>query len=303
VAAASLLAITATACSGEEAGTGGGSPPRATGAETTTEAIPASETSAEISADDYDPSLFDDSSTTVDNEWWPLEPGTRFVWRGWTEEDEERVPHRIVFTVTDLTKVIDGVRTVVGWDRDFSRGELVEAELVFFAQDKHGNVWHFGQYAETHEDGELVGGQAWLVGHLEGAKAGIFMRADPRPGTPAYSQGFAPAPFYWDDWGKVYKAGERTCTPLDCYEDVLVIDESEPTKPGAHQLKYYARGVGNVRTGWRGKDPDKEVLVLEKVVRLSAQALANSRAKALELETRAAMYGGTPPAEPRSAEG
>jgi hypothetical protein len=268
------------------------------------ETTAASKTSSrEITAEDFDPGLFDGTSITIDNEWWPLEPGTQFVWRGSTEEDGERVPHRIVFTVTDLTKVINGVRTVVGWDRDFSRGQLVESELIFLAQDKEGNVWHFGQYSETWEGKELVGGQVWLVGHLKGAKAGILMKAQPRLGTPAYSEGFAPPPFYWDDYGKVDKMGLRTCVPAGCFEDVLVTDEFEPTKPGAHQLKYYARGVGNVRTGWRGRDADKEVLVLQKVVRLSREALAKARAEALKLETRASVYGRTPPAEPRGGEG
>jgi hypothetical protein len=259
--------------------------------------------SREITAEDFDPGLFDETSITIDNEWWPLEPGTQFVWRGSTEEDGERVPHRIVFTVTDLTKVINGVRTVVGWDRDFSAGQLIESELIFLAQDKEGNVWHFGQYSETWEGKELVGGQVWLVGHLKGAKAGILMKAQPRLGTPAYSEGFAPPPFYWDDYAKVDKMGQRTCVPAGCFEDVLVTDEFEPTKPGAHQLKYYARGVGNVRTGWRGRDADKEVLVLQKVVRLSREGLAKARAEALKLETRASVYGRTPPAQPRGGEG
>ncbi len=298
--------LSATGCSSDaasEADKGPAAAETTTGSKTAPETTAASKTSSkQVSADDFDPSLFDETSTTIDNEWWPLEPGTQFTWRGWTQEEEERVPHRIVFTVTDLTKEINGVRTVVGWDRDFSGGQLVESELIFLAQDKQGNVWHFGQYAETWEGRELVGGQVWLVGHLEGAKAGILMKAEPRLGTPAYSQGFAPAPFYWDDYGKASKMGARTCVPAGCFEDVLVIDEFEPTKPGAFQVKYYARGVGNVRTGWRGRDADREVLVLEKVVRLGADALARSRARALELETRASVYGQTPPAEPRAVE-
>src|SRR3712207_4345184 len=55
-------------------------------AETTTETTTSSKP---ISADDYDPSRFDETSTTIDNEWWPLAPGTQFTWRGWTQEDEE----------------------------------------------------------------------------------------------------------------------------------------------------------------------------------------------------------------------
>ncbi len=298
LAAGTGLVLGMSGCAGD------GSPATANATETRGEATVSSPAkSRPISADDYDPSIFGADSTTIDNEWWPLKPGTRFEWRGYTEEAEgERIAHRIVFTVTDLTKEIDGVRTLIGWDRDFSDGELVEGELIFLAQDKNGNVWHFGQYSETYEDGEFVGGSAWLVGNLEGAKAGILMKAEPRLGAPAYSQGFAPPPYFWDDHAKVDKTGQRTCVPAGCFEDVLVTDEFEPTKPGAHQLKYYARGVGNVRTGWRGSDADREVLVLEKVVRLSGDALAKARAEALKLEARASVYGRTPPAEPLGTE-
>jgi hypothetical protein len=255
----------------------------------------------EITAEDFDVSLFDDTSTTIDNEWFPLTPGTRWVWRGSTQEEEGRVAHSIVFTVTDLTKEINGVRTLVGWDRDFSDGELVETELIFLAQDKERNIWHLGQYSETFEEGEFVGGSAWLAG-FEGAKAGIWVKADPQLGKPAYSMGFAPPPYFWDDFAKTFKMGQKTCVPAGCYEDVLVTDEFEPGKPGAHQLKYYARGVGNVRTGWRGEDADKEVLVLVRVAQLSPAALAKARTEALKLETRAYTYGRTPPAEPLDAE-
>jgi hypothetical protein len=236
-------------------------------------------------------------STTIDHAWWPLKPGTQFTWTGHTEEEGEKIPHRIVFTVTDLTKTVNGVDALIGWDRDFSDGKLVETELIFLAQDRQGNVWHLGQYSESFEDGELVGGQAWLVGHLEGAKAGIMMRADPRVGSPAYSEGFAPAPFFWDDWGKVAKTGQKTCVPQGCHEGVMIIDEYEPRVPNAFQTKWYARGVGLVRVGWRGEDASKEELVLNKIVRLKGAALAKARTEALKLETRANVYGSTPPAK------
>jgi hypothetical protein len=306
VMAAGLLLLVATpACTGgggEEgrtsstrSGTNGG-PETVAGTTATNEDNP-----TVLAATDFGQSLFDENSATIDNKWVPLKPGTRFVWDGSTEEEGERIPHRIVFTVIDLTKVVDGVRTRVGWDRDFSDGQLVEAELIFLAQDMQGDVWHFGQYSEEWEDGEFGGGQAWLEGYLKGAKAGIYMPANPRLGTPAYSEGFAPPPFFWDDWGKVYKAGKHLCVPVDCYDDVLVIDEFEPRKPGAHQLKYYAPGIGNIRTGWRGTDPDKEVLVLSKVLHLSAQERARAQAEALKLETRASLYGRTPPSQPSGA--
>jgi len=62
---------------------------------------------------------------------------------------KRRIHHRVVFTVTNLTKVIDGVRNLVLWDRDYSANRLVEAALAFFAQDNDGHVWHWGQYPRS----------------------------------------------------------------------------------------------------------------------------------------------------------
>jgi hypothetical protein len=257
---------------------------------------------ADLRAVDYDPSFFDETSTTVDNQWFPLTPGTQFFYRGSTLEEKERVRHRVVFTVTDLTKVIDGVRTIVIWDRDFSQGELVETELAMFAQDTAGNVWHFGQYPEEYENGKFDKAPGWVAG-FEGARAGIAMKAEPQLGGPSYSQGYAPAPLNWDDRARVYQVDQRTCVPFACYEGVLVNEEFEPAKPGAFQLKYYAPGVGNVRVGWRGpNDKDHEVLVLYDLVQLDAAGMAEARAEALTLDQngyRRAQdsWGQTPPAE------
>jgi hypothetical protein len=305
-----LLALSASSCSGDTSSEADTTTESAQGTTETDQGTTETEqgttaesivSAGEITAEDFDVSLFDETSATVDNEWFPLEPGTRWVWRGSTQEEDGRIPHSIVFTITDLTKEINGVRTVVGWDRDFSDGELVETELIFLAQDTEGNIWHLGQYSETFEEGEFVGGSAWLAG-LEGAKAGIWVKADPQLGKPAYSMGFAPPPYFWNDFAKTFKMGQETCVPAGCYEDVLVTDEFEPDKPRAHQLKYYARGVGNIRTGWRGEDADKEVLGLVRVIQLSPNALAKTRTEALKLETRAYTYGRTPPAEARGAE-
>ena len=83
----------------------------------------------------FDPDIFDETSTTIDNEWWPLPPGKQMTWEGTALDDEgEKIPRKVVFTVTDMTKEIAGVRTVVGWDRDFQDGELTESELIFLAQ-------------------------------------------------------------------------------------------------------------------------------------------------------------------------
>ena len=79
---------------------------------------------------DFNTAKFD-NSTDVNNKWMPLKPGTQLVFEGETIENGESVPHRVIINVTDLTKVISGIRSVVTWDLDYSDGELVEAELAF----------------------------------------------------------------------------------------------------------------------------------------------------------------------------
>jgi len=239
--------------------------------------------------------------THISNEWFPLKPGTRFTYEGRTVENGESVLHRFVSTVTDLTKVVGGVRAVIAHDLDYSAGELVEAEIVFFAQDNDGTVWHLGEYPEEYEDGKVVAAPAWIHG-FQGARAGIIMQAAPRLGMPSYAQGWAPA-VNWTDRGVVDQVGLKTCVPVDCYQDVLVIDETSQQEPDAHQLKYFARGVGNVRVAWRGAgEKTQETLELVEVVQLGPQALAGARAEALKLEKRAYelskdVYAHTPPAE------
>jgi hypothetical protein len=251
--------------------------------------------------EDFDRKNFD-RSTIIDNKWFPLKPGMRYVYKGSTQEGKKRVPHRVVIVVTDLIKVIDGIPAVVVWEADYKDGELEESELVFFAQDKEGNVWHLGQLVEKYEEKDFVGAHAFLSG-TDGARAGIMMQAEPRAGTPSYSQGYAPPPVNWTDRGKVDQVGQKTCVPTGCYNDVLVIAESSDKEgPNAQQLKYYAPSVGFVRVGWRGKGEKlRETLELAEVVKLDPEALAKARAEALEIEKRAYVYGRTPPAELRPA--
>jgi hypothetical protein len=237
----------------------------------------------------------------VDNQWFPLRPGTQFILQGRANRGQGRLRHRVVFTVTDLTKVIDGVRNLVLWDRDYNAGRLQEAELTFHAQDDDGNVWNFGEYPEEYEHGKPAGApDTWIAG-TQRAQEGILMLASPRLGTPSYLQGWAPA-IEFADRARVYRTGRRDCIPLDCYDNVLVTDEWNPAEPGGHQRKYYAPGVGNIRVGATGDDNERETLVLVKVRHLGSGAMATVRAQALTLDARAYrtrpdLYRHTPPAE------
>jgi len=247
---------------------------------------------------DFDPANFS-APTEVTNPWFPLVPGTRFTWKGHAT-DEERVSREVVFTVTDMTKVVDGVQTIVAWDRDYTDGELEEVELTFFAQDDDGNVWYFGEYPEELDGEKIVKTPAWIAG-LRGARAGIMMPAVPRLGTPSYAEGWGGSDVNWTDRGRVFRVGQETCVPVDCYPDVVVIDEFNPDEPGMHQLKYYAPDVGGVRVGWRGaREEEREVLVLVSLEQLSPAEMDEVRGIVLAQEARAYrispdVYGQTEP--------
>jgi hypothetical protein len=310
VAVALLLVISISACTSEvppETATEGEAAQEAAAeSEATSEPATEDETAPETAGEtpekvfeDFDPNNFD-RSTNIDNEWLPLQPGTQWVYEGITVEDGESIPHRIVFTVTDLNKEIAGVSTVVAWIVDYSDDQLVEQEIAFYAQDNDGNVWYLGEHPEEYEDGEFVDAPTWLAG-LEDARAGIKMKAEPQMGTPSYFQGWAPA-VEWTDYGQVDQMGQETCVAVDCYQDVLVIAESSLEEEDAYQLKYYAPGVGNVRVGWRGADATQEELELVELVELSPEALAEVRAEGLALEEHAYevsqdVYGQTSPAK------
>jgi hypothetical protein len=241
---------------------------------------------AQVTPSDFDPADFDPSSP-VDNRWFPLTPGTEFVYEGQALDDGELIERKVIATVTDMTKEVAGVRVVVAWERDYTDGELEESELAFWAQDGDGNVWHLGEYPEEYDDGILLKSPGWIAGE-HGARAGIQMMAEPTLGTLSYEQGYAPPPLNWVDRGRTFDVGVETCVAVDCYEGVLVIEEFERTKPGASQLKYYAPGVGNVRVGWRGKNEDEhEELELVSYRRLGGREMEAVRDAVAGLDERA----------------
>src|ERR671920_566166 len=257
------------------------------------------------SAKDFQRAKFDKSSTHITNEWLPLRPGLQLTYKGSAipEGEKTRVKRRVVSTVTDLSKVIDGVRTLVIWERDYTAGKLGESEIAFFAQDKAGNVWLLGEYPEEYENGKFVDAPTWISGQ-KGAHAGIAMLANPKVGSPDYAQGFAPPPVEFVDRARVHKKGQKTCVPVQCYKQVLVIEEFEKGVPGVFHLKYYAPKVGLVKVGWRGaNEVEKETLALVKRQQLSSKELAKARKTALQLDNRAykrsgEVYGKTPKAKP-----
>ena len=294
-----IIATSACATPGTSTEPAPAAPAETEGAEA--ETVPTEEPAVdpEFALPDFDAATFD-NPTKIDNQWFPMNPGTQYVFEGFTNEAGRQIPHSLIFTVTDLTKEILGVRTVVAYIVDYSDGQLVEAEIAFYAQDNDGNVWFMGEHPEVYEGGKMVEAPTWIPG-FKGAKAGIVMKVDPQLDLPSYAQGWGPA-VNWTDRGQVVAKGEQTCVPADCYEDVLVTEEFSQSEPDAFQVKYYAPGVGNVRVGWRGDDASHEELELTELIQLSLEALTEVRAAALALEAHAyeiskEVYSQTMPSE------
>jgi hypothetical protein len=226
------------------------------------------------------------ATPVIDNPRFSLTPGTQLILEGRANRGGGPLPHRVVFTITDLTKVINGVNTIVAWDVDLNENKLSETELAFWAQDNQGNVWNLGEYPEIYDlNGQLVGApDTWFAG-LEGAEGGIHMPAQPVVGQPYYIQGWAPT-IKFLDCATGFAENQTSCVPVGCFDNVFVTDETSPLdKAGGHQRKYYAPGVGIVQVA-AVNDPEGETLVMVERNQLGPDALAGVRDGALELENR-----------------
>lgn len=253
-----------------------------------------------LTAPPLDPTQFP-QPTQFNNRYFPLVPGTQYVYDGRSDRDGTGLrPARVVFTVTDATKVVNGVRSRVIWDQDYFDGEFVENEIHFFAADRAGNVWSMGEHPEELEGGVFAAATStWLSG-IQGAHAGIHVQGSPKAGGAPYVQGIAPAVGFFNA-ARVLSLSQFTCVPYGCFTNVLLTNEFSPDEPGAGSaLKYYAPGVGSVRVEPSGS-PELESLKLTSFRPLSATARAQANAEALRLDKHAyvvvpEVYSGSPPA-------
>ena len=178
-------------------------------------------------------------STTVDNPWMPLRPGTRWRFVGHTAGGTE---HTVV-TVLQSTKVVDGVRTVVVHDvTRRGNGKLLENTYDWFAQDRRGNVWYFGENTKAYDGGTVSRAGSWEAGR-HGARAGIVMKAHPRVGD-AYRQEYRKG--VAEDQARVLSRAGAADVPYGSLRGLLKTRDFTRLEPGADEVKYYAKGVGVV---------------------------------------------------------
>ncbi len=190
----------------------------------------------------YDPVINPaDFVGAIDNSYFPLTPGTTYIYEGTTEKGNEHVE----VTVTSDTKVILGVTCVAVRDTVTVDGELIEDTIDWYAQDKNGNVWYFGENSLSYEDGLVVSLEgSWIAG-VDGAKPGIIMEASPKV-RDLYRQEFSPG--VAEDMAEVLSLTESITVPAaTCTNNCLMTKEFSPIEPDAIERKLYAPGVGNVQ--------------------------------------------------------
>jgi len=206
-----------------------------------------------------DPSGF---TTTIDNPYWPMKPGTRWVY---TETDSEGAKLRIDVTVSDRTKrMADGIEARVVHDlATDEKGRPVEDTYDWYAQDADGNIWYLGEDTKEFENGKVVStAGSWEAG-VDGAEPGIAIPAHPEPGL-AYRQEYYAGKA--EDNGAILATGQQAETASGHYADALLSADSSAIEPNVLEYKLYAPDVGLVLTLDVSGDAGREELVSTRMV-------------------------------------
>jgi len=185
----------------------------------------------------------EDFVENVDNPYFPLRPGSIY----WYETETDEGLEQIVVEVLEEEREVMGVPVTVVRDTVTLDGELVEDTYDWFAQDNQGNVWYLGEDVTNFEDGvfrDKAG--SWEAG-VDGALPGVIMYADPaaslgRPYRQEYDPGNA------EDMAEVLSENASTTVPAGAFSGVVRTLDYTPLEPGVKEEKYYAPGIGLVRT-------------------------------------------------------
>ena len=239
-----LLALLATsaAAAAVEAGTRGSS----------TAACPIPKGSERVR---LDPAGF---TTRITNAWWPMRPGSRWVFR---ETDSAGAKQRVVVTVTSRTKLIaNGVRARVVHDVVTEDGAPVEVTDDWYAQDRCGNVWYLGEDTKEYENGRVVSTEGSFEAGVDGAQAGVIMPAKPRVGLRYRQEHYEGEA---EDRAEVLSLREQVEVPAGHFRRgrVLMTRDLDPLSPKVLEYKFYARGIGPVLAVSVSGGSDREELV------------------------------------------
>lgn len=222
-----------SACSGN-GGSGGSETPEPIPSATSNNAsaLPQGSDPVELDSGDF--------VAVIDNPYWPITPGTQWVYR---ETDADGTELRVEVTVTNDTKTILGINATVVHDIVTENGALKEDTFDWYAQDTDGNVWYLGEDTKEYEDGEVVSTEGSWEHGVDGAQAGIVMPADPQAGMTYRQEYYAGEA---EDRAKVLSLAEHVEVEYGTFDGTLQTEDTTPLDSGVLENKYYARGVGPV---------------------------------------------------------
>jgi len=196
-----------------------------------------------------------DFVSRIDNPYWPLLPGSKWVYR---ETDGEGGEQRVVVTVTNRAKTILGIDATVVHDVVSEDGELVEDTFDWYAQDRWGNVWYLGEDTKEYENGKFVtAAGSWEAG-VDGAQGGVIMPGSPEVGM-VYQQEYYAGEA--EDAGEILSLDEQVEVPFGSFDGVLMTKDYTPLEPDVLEHKFYARGIGPVLVVSVSGGADREELL------------------------------------------
>jgi hypothetical protein len=181
-----------------------------------------------------------DFTPNVTNPFFPLTPGRTLVYTG-TKDAKKALD--LVLT-TSRTKVIDGVRTRVVEDRLYLDNVLEERTSDYYAQDRCGNVWYFGEDTATLDRrGRVVSTDGSFHAGVNGAQPGVFMQARPEVGRRFRQEWFKG---HAEDTFSVVSLSSRVTVPFGTFRHALRTEETTELEPAVLDNKYYVKGIGEV---------------------------------------------------------
>ena len=177
----------------------------------------------------------DDFSSEIDHPYWPIAPGSTWVYREGSQ--------RVEVTVTHRTKRIQGIEARVVHDVVTEDGEAVEDTLDWYAQDGDGNVWYLGEATTEFEEGKPVSTEGSWEHGVDGAQAGILLPAEPEVGMTYRQEYYAGEA---EDEANVLSLDEEVRVPFGSFSGALETEDTTPLEPGLVEHKYYVRDIGPV---------------------------------------------------------
>jgi len=188
--------------------------------------------------EEYNPKIIpDDFISDINNEFFTLIPGTTFIY----ESQSDGVLEHNEVSVTNNTKVVLGIQTIVVWDKVWLEGDLVEETFDWYAQDKSGNVWYFGEDSKEIESGRTISTKgSWEAG-VNGAKPGIIMQGEQKLGK-AYKQEFYKGNA--EDMAQIVSLNEKVNVPFGTFDNCIKTKEWNSLESGSTEFKFYCREIG-----------------------------------------------------------